>query len=177
MRLFVALDLPAQTRTELAAWADAAAPPAVRRVPADNLHVTLAFLGSRDAEAAAASGRLLAARAREIGVLHAGGALWLAPRRPSVLTVALRPEDGLSALHADLVAALQSAIGFRPEARAFTPHITVGRVPRGTRVDSRRALEPPAPELSFAPPALNLYRSHPSSDGARYESLERVAMR
>jgi 2'-5' RNA ligase len=174
VRLFVALDLPAAVRTALAAWADEAAPPAVRRVAQDNLHVTLAFLGSRDADEAAATGRLLAEHVRPLAALHTAGALWLPPRRPGVLSVALRPDDGLSALQADLAGALVRVIGFVPEARPFRPHVTVGRVGRGTRVDTRGAIAPP-PQLSFAPPALTLYRSHSTPGGAHYEPLERVA--
>lgn len=174
MRLFVALDLPAQVRRRLAAWADAAAPPAVRRVAPDNLHVTLAFLGTRDEDEAAAAGQAIARCGRRLEALHVGQALWLPPRRPGVLTVALHPDDRLCELQADVVAALERAIGFEPEARPFRPHVTVGRVARGTRIDTRRALEPPAPSMAFEPPALTLYRSHTGAGGARYEPLERV---
>jgi 2'-5' RNA ligase len=176
VRLFVALDLPADVRTVLASWADAAAPPAVRRVPAVNLHVTLAFLGSRGEDEAVAVAGLLAAHARPVGSLQTADALWLAPRRPSVLTVALRADPALPALQGELAAALQGAIGLQAEARPFRPHVTVGRVARDTRIDARRALEPPPPQLSFRPPALTLYRSHSGSGGARYEALERVAL-
>jgi 2'-5' RNA ligase len=175
VRLFVALDLPVAVRTALAGWADEAAPPAVRRVARDNLHVTLAFLGSRDADEAAVAGRLLAEHVRPLDALHTAGALWLPPRRPGVLSVALRTHDGLSTLQADLAGALERAIGFEPEARPFRPHVTVGRVPRGTRLDTRRELAAP-PQLSFAPPALTLYRSHTGPGGARYEPLARVAL-
>ena len=176
MRLFVALDLPDDVRAVLAAWADAAAPPAVRRVPPQNLHVTLAFLGSRDDDEASAVSELLADAARPLPAQHTAGALWLPPRRPGVLTVALRPDEALAALQAGLVAVLADAIGFQPERRAFRPHVTVGRVPRGTRVDARRPLDPPGPELSFRTPALTLYRSHTGAGGARYEPLERVGL-
>lgn len=176
MRLFVALDLPAPVRAALAAWADEAAPRAVRRVAAESLHVTLAFLGSRDEDEAALAGSLLAPCARPLDALHCDGALWLPPRRPGVLTVALRPSDELAALQADLVAALERTIGFEPERRPFRPHVTVGRVPRGTRIDARRPLRPPAPPLSFQPPSLTLYRSHTGAGGARYEALQRAAL-
>lgn len=177
MRLFVALDLPADTRAALAAWADLAAPAVVRRVPAQNLHLTLAFLGSRDEDEAAQAARVAADCAQPLGLLHTTGALWLAPRRPSVLTVALRPDDALAELQAQLVAELARAIGFEPEARTFRPHVTVGRVPRGTRIDARGALEPTPPQLAFEAPSLTLYRSQTASGGARYEPLERVDLR
>nr|MBA3327537.1 hypothetical protein [Solirubrobacterales bacterium] len=41
--------MPDDVRAALAAWCDRAAPAAVRRVPQENLHVTLAFLGARAA--------------------------------------------------------------------------------------------------------------------------------
>ena len=176
MRLFVALDLPADVRANLAAWADEAAPAAVRRVAAENLHVTLAFLGSRDADAAGMVGELLPRVARPLGVQRTAGALWLPPRRPGVLTVALAAADALVALQGDVVAALERAIGFEPERRAFRPHVTVGRVPRGTRIDTRRELRVKAPELTFRAPALTLYRSQTGRGGARYEALERVGL-
>jgi 2'-5' RNA ligase len=54
--------------------------------------------------------------------------------------------------------------------------VTVGRVPRGTRIDTRAALEPPLPELDFEADALTLYRSHTGGAAARYEPLQRVAI-
>lgn len=177
MRLFVALDLPAAARSGLAAWADEAAPAAVRRVPVGNLHVTLAFLGSRDADEAAAIGSMLAAVARPLEPLLTADALWLPPRRPGSLTVALQANAALSGLQSDLVAALEHAIGFAEQRREFRPHVTVGRVPRGTRIDPAGALDPAPPQLSFQPSALTLYRSHTGGGGTRYEPLERVASR
>ena len=177
MRLFVALDLPATMRAALVAWADAAAPASVRRVVDGNLHVTLAFLGSRGEDEADAVAELLPACAREIGVVTTAGALWLPPRRPGVLSVALRAPAALGELHAQLVERLVAAVGFEPELRVFRPHVTVGRVARGTRIETRRPLDPPPPELDFRFEALTLYRSHTGRDGARYEPLAFVGLR
>lgn len=171
MRLFIALDLPIDVRTALAAWVERAAPPSVRRVAVDNLHVTLAFLGQRNSDDAVAAGALLPGLARPLPRLRTAGALWLPPRRPGVLTVALEAAEALAALQAELVAGLESAIGFEAGRRRFHPHVTVGRVARGTRIDTRDALEPPAPDLRFAARALTLYRSHTRPQGARYERI------
>ena len=176
MRLFIALDLPVDVRTALAAWVERAAPPEVRRVPVDNLHVTLAFLGARSGEEAAAAGALLPELARPPAPLCTAGALWLPPRRPGVLTVALESDEALAALQAELVAGLASAIGFEPERRRFRPHVTVGRVARGTRIDTRSPLAPPAPRLRFPARSLTLYRSHTGPQGARYERLSGVEL-
>ena len=174
MRLFIALDLPADVRTALAAWTARAAPSGVRRVAVDNLHVTLAFLGTRSATDATAAGALLPALARPLEELRTAGALWLPPRRPGVLTVALESNAALVDLQAQLVAALIAAIGFEPERRRFRPHVTVGRVARGTRIDTRCELDPPAPAVRFGARALTLYRSRTAPDGAHYERLAGV---
>jgi len=177
MRLFIALDLPPDVRTALSAWAAQAAPPEVRRVPADNLHVTLAFLGARSGDEAAAAGAVLPALARPLPELRTAGALWLPARRPGVLSVALQADELLAALHAELVAALAASIGFEAERRRFGPHVTVGRVARASRIDTRAALDPPAPHLRFGPRSLALYRSRTSPQGARYERLTGVELR
>ena len=171
MRLFVGLELPAGVRTALAAWGDDVAPAVMRRTAAENLHVTLAFLGSRTAQDAEAVAAVLDAVARPVGELAVQCALWLPRKRPGVLTVALESGPDLEALHGELAAALQAAVGFEPERRALRPHVTVARAPRGEHL---YAIElPPPPRRSFAPAALVLYRSHTGGGGARYEELAR----
>lgn len=177
MRLFIALELPVDVRAQLVAWAERAAPPEVRRVPAENLHVTLAFLGTRTNDEATAAAALLAAVARPLEELRTAGALWLPRRRPGVLSVALESPPALADLQAELVAGLASAIGFAAERRRFRPHVTVGRVARGTRIDTRRELAPPAPALRFHAAGLTLQRSRTAPDGARYVRLAGVELR
>jgi 2'-5' RNA ligase len=164
-------------RLALCAWCERVAPAAVRRVPAENLHVTLACLGKRPASEVSLVGPLLAdvARARVVGELETAGARWLPQRRrPGVLTVALSHEPGLVALHAAVVSGLADAIGFLAETRPFLPHVTVGSISRGAL---RRAVELEAPpELAFGASSLTLYRSLLGAGGARYEPLARVQL-
>jgi RNA 2',3'-cyclic 3'-phosphodiesterase len=176
-RLFAALDLPAPVRDALAAFGRAAAADdfALRAVRDDALHVTLAFLGHRaldDIEPARAAVR---SAAGPVGSLELGDALWLAPRRPHVLTVEVVDRDGtLFALQERVVAALVDAVGYEPDRRRFRPHVTVARVRHGA-APRRRGL-PDTPEASFAGDALTLYRSWLGGGPARYEPLERVAL-
>jgi 2'-5' RNA ligase len=174
-RLFVALELTASAREALAAWAQSA-PEGVRRVSAENLHVTLAFLGPRAADDAGVVGAVLARAARPVGELSAVGPLWLPPRRPRVLAVELAPTVALAALRADLVARLHDALDWRDEGRAFMPHVTVGRVRRGAVVPSHGAGMADLPMPAFTPPALTLYRTHTEPDGTRHEALARVEL-
>lgn len=170
LRLFVALDLPPAVRARLAVWCEEAADPVLRRVAAENLHLTLAFLGSRSARDAADIATGLAELAGEVCPLETAGALWLPPRGPGVLTVALRTNPALAAVQANVVAALAAAVGYEPDRRPFRPHVTVGRVPRGTWGVSRH-LEAPVPPLAFEASEITLYQSTPAPGGARYEPL------
>jgi 2'-5' RNA ligase len=172
-RLFVALELGAEDRAVLAAWADGAAPAQMRRVPEANLHVTLAFLGARPQGDVAAVAAVMEAVARPAGRLIVDEPIWLPVRRPGVLAVGLRGRQPLEALYAALVAGLAGAIGFKPERRELRPHVTVARVKRGERLEASRV--DPLPAMALVPEALVLYRSDTGQGGVRYEPLARVA--
>jgi 2'-5' RNA ligase len=182
-RLFVAADLPAGARAALAAFAReaAAADAALRAVGADSLHVTLAFLGHRALDEVEPLARVVreAAAAADGGPppLEIGEALWLSPRRPSVLAVRLAdPSGALGALQRAVARGAADAVGYVPERRVFLPHVTVARVRRGH--PPRRGDLPPPPALfELAAEAVTLYRSHLGGRGpARYEAVERVAL-
>jgi 2'-5' RNA ligase len=176
-RLFAALELPAPVRDALGAFGRAAAADdfALRAVRDDALHVTLAFLGHRaldDIEPACEAVRSVAA---PVPSLSLGDPLWLAPRRPHVLTVEVLDGDGaLFALQERVVEALVEAVGYEPERRRFRPHVTVARVRHGAA--PRRGGLPDAPKAAFAGEAVVLYRSWLGGGPARYEALERAAL-
>jgi RNA 2',3'-cyclic 3'-phosphodiesterase len=175
-RLFVALELPVAVRGQLAAFGHAAADgdEGLRAVGEDALHATLAFLGHRDVADLAPAAEAVRNADTAAPALALGDPLWLAPRRPHVLTVALDDIDGtLATLRATLVERLAEALDWEAESRRFRPHVTVARVRRGARV--RRDL-PDAPQATFAGEAVTLFRSHLGRGPARYEALERVAL-
>ena len=178
-RLFAALELPADVRAGLAAFGReaAAGDRALRPVREDALHLTLAFLGHRALdEVDPARAAVRAMSGSPAPVLTLGDPLWLAPRRPHVLTVALEEDDGvLGALQGAIVERLAGALPWQPETRPFRPHITVARVRREwrPRVDDL----PPAPHATFTAGAVVLFRSHLGGPGpARHEPLERVEL-
>lgn len=176
MRLFVALEVPREVAEGLAAWGAgvAAADPALASVPVESLHVTMAFLGECTGDAVPALGGAVSAAAAPLPALRFEGAVWLAPRRPHVLTAGLTDDDGaLGAVHAALWAGLVP-LGFTPEERPFRPHLTVARVRRGQR--PRDLSVPVPPGGSFPASALTLMRSRLGGGAARYEPLERVRL-
>ncbi len=178
VRLFVALELPAEVRAALLRWGreHAAGVSGLRLVVPDSLHVTLCFLGPRPVaevqEIAAACRVVLGLPAPELAL---GDALWLPPRRPRVLTVELGDEGGgLAAVQSVLARALAEGGFYQPETRPFLAHVTVARVPREARL---RPQELPAPEaMRFTATTVTLFASRLGKGPARYEALASVTL-
>lgn len=179
IRAFVALDLPAAVRSGIEAWGAAElGDEALRPVPAENLHLTLCFLGHRPPGDIERTARIMTSV------------------RPRPVPVTLRPEPvakprgrpGLFALDADsptaielqaeLSRALSDAGLFEPDSRPFWPHLTIARVrtERGRRRKPRRVRTrpgelPPALVHTFDSVRIALYRSNLRPGGAHYEPL------
>ena len=174
----MALDLPAPIRATLAGWAAQrlGAVSGLRVVDQGSLHVTLCFLGGRDAAEVGEIAEVCRTAAPGGAFpLALGEALWLPPRRPRVVAVELPdPSGGLARLQAALSAALAEGGFYEPEHRPYLGHVTVARVRRGAQVRS----EPlPAPEpVDFPAEAVTLYRSRLGRSGARYEGLATISL-
>jgi 2'-5' RNA ligase len=98
-------------------------------VPAANLHITLAFLGSvadELLEGIAGAVKRVAPRHQPLEARARGFGAFPSPERPSVLWIGAEAE-GLAALQRD-VAAQMVELGFAKEERPFHAHVTVGRV-------------------------------------------------
>lgn len=186
MRLFVALELPAEAVEALVAWQASvlAGRPGLRGVRRDSLHVTLCFLGEQAADAVAPIAQALGPLAGSgRPPLALGEPWWLPRRRPRVLACAIADDSGaLREAQSLLVAALRRAVGFEPERRAFFPHVTVARVRSGARV--RPAPLEGAPGVEFAGTRVTLFRSvlgggggsEGGGSGSRYEPLHSVEL-
>ena len=172
LRLFTAVRVP---RSQLE-WLDDAVGSlkalAGARWPAvDNQHVTLNFLGwiPEDAlpEVIAAVDTVAGAHPAANVALTGLGA-FPKTRRARVMWAGLAdPEGLLPALAADLGERLRT-VGYEPEDRPYTAHLTLARfkTPR-----SLEGLLPtlPAPPGPFAVDRVTLFRSRLSPSGARYE--------
>lgn len=150
----------------------------MRIVPPQNIHLTLAFLGEREAgEVDEILGAMtLAAQQAPTGTidgLSTGTPLLLPKRRPRVLAVAIEdPDRELAVLASTLAGTLAEAIG-HGDARAFRPHLTLARIGRDGSAPER--LSPP-PQQSFGVGEILLMRSFLEPSGARYEELGRVVL-
>jgi 2'-5' RNA ligase len=182
IRLFVALDLPAAVRTELAGWAarQLAAVAGTRLLDVESMHVTLCFLGGREPGEVEAIARALAVAAGSAPVpLALGPALWLPRRRPRVAAVRLTDGEGargggVAALQSALAARLAQESLYEPEGRPFLAHVTVARTGKGGLSRPPELATPPA--VDFTAETVSLYRSHTGPAGARYEPLATVSL-
>ncbi len=144
IRAFVAIELSEEAIEALdrlqSKLKEQAPPDAVRWVRPRSIHLTLQFLGDVDpgrVEAIAQALRQVSlGRApfsfemRDLGVFPNA-------RQPRVVWVGIvEPSGALAALQKEVSRALES-LGFEPEQRAFTPHLTLGRASRQAH---RRAL-------------------------------------
>lgn len=187
-RLFVALEPPDPVRRRLAAAAAALRQAAgraeadVRWVAPDNLHLTLQFLGAVPEErVSAVAGALTeaAAGARPLSLEVTGAGGFPSARRPRVVWLGLGGDvPALSALVEDVGRRL-AALGFPPEARPFSPHLTVGRAqdPRGAPgLGGALAARAQADGFGWRATELVLFESHLSPRGPRYEAILRAPL-
>ena len=169
LRLFLALVLPVDTLDVLTAW-QAAHLRGGRIVPRENLHVTLAFLGSRPAGELGAVVGVLGRAAAAAGPVALEVERYRETRTVGMLV--LRDLTGEATLLAERVGESLEQLGaLRRERRPWLPHVTV------LRHRSPPRLTPSLPEVGRVAPseaAAFLSRLHPT--GARYEVLESCAL-
>ena len=182
LRLFVAVDLPGQVREALARLQGGLKShdlSDLRWVRPQGIHLTLKFLGETPAGRVAAITKALAGaiggRRRfrlALGALGTFGGR----RRPRVLWLDITGDiERVRELQAAVEEALVE-VGFPPEERDFSPHLTLARVPQpgrpGTAERIVQALESvAAPRSEFDVREVVLIRSTLQPGGAVYERL------
>jgi 2'-5' RNA ligase len=196
VRAFVALPLTPIVRERLAqavsqlrtqTWSEA-----LRWAPAENLHLTLRFLGEVAETSVPGLLDRLRLRLEALGGFHCGFAgLFLFPHaaRPRVVAARLSSELRLP----ELARAVEEALveeGFEREPRVFRAHITLARFPRPDRAlkqprgaktkAGRPQAEMEAMKSALAAPIacpelevreVVLYQSVPGQEGVRYRAL------
>jgi 2'-5' RNA ligase len=169
-RLFVAIRPPAGIRARLLAAMGGIA--GARWQDDSQLHLTLRFIGEVDRH------RALDVHAALGAVHHPGFEIALdgihgfdRKGEPRALWAGVTPLAPLKALH-DKVGQALARIGLEPERRAFLPHITLARLPRGAGaigpfLAGAGGLSGPP----FAIGAFALFESSLTADGATYSHV------
>lgn len=166
LRLFLALRLPDAVLDALDAWAVRKLTRG-RRLPRENLHVTLAFLGRRPAAEVPAIVDALAVTAGAARPFELAPARWRETSSVGMLVLA-DPSGAAAQLAAALHERLEELGVYRREARPWLPHVTLLRF-RGPRPRLAPGLPPVDP---FVPSGAAAYLSRLHPSGARYEVLK-----
>jgi RNA 2',3'-cyclic 3'-phosphodiesterase len=190
MRLFIGIELSDTIKTRAAdvcidlrqRLTKASRRTTLRWVNPENLHITLWFLGevADDRTAGVASTLRQRFHAPTFDVAISGAGLFPASGPPRTLWLGLTAGmDPLIALYGELSTRLP-ALGFEPEKRAYSPHLTVARFKDVARPDAaaiRRAVAQAPAEVGACPiGAVTLFRSRLSPKGSQYEPLLRVPL-
>lgn len=137
MRLFTAIDLPAEMLEKIGAFLARLRPLAkLRWTPVENLHITTKFIGewpeSRIGEMKTGLGGVAFAGPIEIAVRGLG---WFPnARRPRTFWAGVEGGEPLAALARATEHAV-AKLGVPVETRAYSPHLTLARVKDNVRID------------------------------------------
>ncbi|HNX96341.1 MAG TPA: RNA 2',3'-cyclic phosphodiesterase [Candidatus Aminicenantes bacterium] len=178
MRSFIGIGLDERTRGEIVAFT---APLqklglAVRWTPEANLHLTLQFLGEIDGPQQSAITAALAAPGLDIppfSLRFRGAGAFQRNGEVSIVWIGSEPCPELLRLVARLGERL-TPLGFPPESRPFTPHLTVGRSRGrcpGARLEPTLQALAARPVTSVAVTGFSLFQSRMQPGGSVYTPL------
>lgn len=183
-RMFVALDLPLECREELAGSSLKARSlfRGISWVKPENIHLTLKFLGDVDElreKQLVERFRALAPRHSPIEVAYGGIGHFARAKDISAIWIGINEKTGALARLARDIEAEAAEVGFAPEGKPFSPHITLGRVKEPALLPGWDVLKG-----SFAPwedkvvhSWFSLYRSTLTPSGPIYEIEERFELK
>jgi 2'-5' RNA ligase len=185
VRLFLAINLPVETRREIAR---ACAPlresaPELSWVREPLVHLTLKFLGEQPAERleeiqGAVAG--VAARHRELLMVLGGFGAFPNFRRARVVWLGVAQEPRLELLHHDIEMAC-GQLGVETEARPFRPHLTLARVKSQQPEERMRVLARAAKKAQYTADvivrAIDVMQSELTPTGPAYTTLVSAALR
>jgi 2'-5' RNA ligase len=179
VRLFAAIELPdaAREAIEAATQGLRTTVPGFGWVAAENLHLTLVFLGWVGPDEAGSIRDELEAAAAPAAPFHVRfGAAGRFPDRGKARIVWFGFASGAEEL-VDLAGRARRALAHRVAAdRPFQPHVTVARAMQPVRIPAG-ALDETPPDVQVRVDAVTLFRSHLGAPHARYEAIARLALR
>jgi 2'-5' RNA ligase len=133
LRTFIALDMPPEIKTALEKYVQPlkSLRGRVSWVKRENLHLTLKFLGDTPAnrvDEIAVALQEIAAKLTSFTADIAGSGVFPNEKAPRVLWVGINDESETLLKLAQAIDECLYQFGFAKEKRAFTPHLTIGRV-------------------------------------------------
>ena len=141
LRAFIALDIPPKVQDDVyRAMSNLrrGTGSLIRWVPAENMHLTLKFLGDispANVEFLAQMIRIEADNYHCFEIQLAGLGSFPNPKRPRVIYIGLQAPAELEALQHAVESAARR-LGYQSEDRSFSPHLTIGRVKNALHIST-----------------------------------------
>jgi len=182
MRIFVAIDIPAEIRQRIRDLTEALKPitARVRWSRAEALHVTLKFIGeisstrTEEVKACLSPVRMLF----PIPLKIRGSGYFPNDRSPRVIWLGIEAGTELANLAARVEESLVP-LGIQKEERPFSPHLTLGRLRNPDKIPAVQEFlrqHDPLELGSFTAREFFLYESKLSPEGSQYQKLARFPL-
>lgn len=188
IRSFIAIELPPELKEWLTCLEESLKVrqyPFVKWVNPENIHLTLKFLGDVPATSLPRITDAMSRICQEVSSLNLQvGDLGSFPnwQRPQVVWVGIDSEiDKLFGLQREIDAAL-SPLGYPPESRSFSPHLTLGRLRENVSHGDRQSFSEWVRShrfesgFSFKVKTVSLMKSQLTPDGAIYSQLASIEL-
>ena len=181
IRCFISVTLPDDVRRPMA---DLIAElkktkPDVSWVPAENIHLTLKFLGNIDDSLIPLIKERITKKLSHYNAFYikiVGVGCFPSERRPRVLWIGVERSDLLNSIQKDMEAEVEE-FGFAPEDRPFSPHLTFGRVrsQRGIAEMLRRVTEFRTADFGLVEvKSIHIMKSDLKPTGAEHTSIAAI---
>ena len=185
MRIFIALDIPAEIRQRMAQYMEHVREyaPQARWARVEGLHVTLKFVGEvKDEKLQRIKESLKAIKQDPLNVTFEHVGFFPGAKSPRIFWIGVEGGEALSQLAANVEGELEK-LGVEKEDRAFNPHLTLARAGSGRgathnlqQIASLVATEH-APQFgTMTAREFFLFRSELGRGGSKYTKLERYAL-
>ncbi len=182
IRSFIAIDLNPETQKMLGEAVRGLKPGAgnvVRWVPENNIHITLKFLGDTSPTNLEILKKIItteAGRVQPFEIQVDGLGAFPSIRRPRVVWVGMQAPPTLFALQRSIDVETQR-LGYAPEDRPFSPHLTLGRLAHNAtpeeirQVGEKLAVSQVTIHASVQVKTVILFRSDLQPSGAIYTPI------
>jgi len=162
-RLFFALCPDQQTRRKVEEFNQTIRVPGIKKVRADNLHITLLFLGNTDVSSEMRLRRLASdITAQPFVVQFSQLDFW---RKAKILCLTTRTYDVQLAILVESLTAIAKQCGLATEERVYRPHITLVR-------KAHSLIDMDVLPIEWQADSFCLLESTSTSEGVHYQVLE-----
>ena len=182
LRAFIAIEIPQEIKKAIAAETACLQTDngrAVRWVTPENIHLTLKFLGEispHNVELLSQSMQAECSQQPQFEITVTGMGCFPNAHRPRVIWIGLNAPQELNKLQ-HKIEATTARLGYAAEEKAFSPHLTLGRVREQASVDELKRLHAVLDTMSvgalgtFTAQAVYLFKSDLQPTGPIYSHL------